>query len=91
MLHRKRWPRGTSVPSKTLEGGSRTNRFRRLFAKLLGAGVLVLVGLFDFYAWKHLVYGEFSFGLWVGFGMMGLLSIAVTFFGLVVAGILLLS
>jgi len=30
-------------------------------------------------------------GLWVGFGIMGLLSIGVTFFGLIIAGILLVS
>jgi hypothetical protein len=66
-------------------------RLRRVRFKLLGIGVLVSVGLFDYYAWKHLAYGQLSIGLWVGFGIMGLLSISVTFFGLVVAGILLLS
>jgi hypothetical protein len=66
-------------------------RLRRIRFKLLGVGVLVLVGLFDYYASRHLVYGQLSMGLWVGFGIMGVLSIGVTFFGLVVAGILLLS
>jgi hypothetical protein len=66
-------------------------RLKRLCVKLVGIGVLLLVGLFDYYASKHLVYGQLSMGLWVGFGIMGLLSIAVTFFGLIVAGILLLS
>jgi hypothetical protein len=66
-------------------------RLRRVRFKLLGIGVLVFVGLFDYYAWKHLAYGQLSIGLWVGFGIMGLLSISITFFGLVVAGILLLS
>jgi hypothetical protein len=64
---------------------------RKLRVKLLGVGVLVLVGLFDYYASRHLVYGQLSMGLWVGFGIMGLLSIGVMFFGLIVAGILLLS
>jgi hypothetical protein len=64
---------------------------RRIRFKLLGFSVLVLVGLFDYYAWRHLAYGQLSVGLWVGFGIMGLLSIAVTLFGLVIAGILLLS
>lgn len=59
--------------------------------KLMGLGVLLLVGLFDYYASRHLVYGQMSMGLWVGFGIMGLLSIAVTFFGLIVAAILLLN
>jgi hypothetical protein len=57
----------------------------------LGATVLVLVGLFDYFAWRHLVYGELSFGLWVGFGMLAFLSIPVTFFGLIAAAVLLMS
>jgi hypothetical protein len=61
---------------------------RRIRVKLLGVGVLVLIGLFDYFAWKHLAYGQLSIGLWVGFGMIALLSIPVTFFGLIVAGIL---
>jgi hypothetical protein len=62
--------------------------FRRIRVKLLGVGPLALVGLFDYYASKHLAYGQLSIGLWVGFGMIALLSIPVTFFGLIVAGIL---
>lgn len=61
---------------------------RRIRVKLIGVGVLVLVGLFDYYGWRHLAYGQLSIGLWVGFGMIALLSIPVTFFGLIVAGIL---
>lgn len=64
-------------------------RFRKIRFKLFGVAVLVLVGVFDYYASKHLAYGELSVGLWVGFGIMGLLSILVTFFGLVVAAIFL--
>lgn len=64
-------------------------RWRRIRFKLLGATVLVMVGLFDYYAWKHLVYGQLSLGLWIGFGMIALLSIPVTFFGLILAAILL--
>jgi hypothetical protein len=64
---------------------------RKVRVKLLGVGVLVLLGLFDYYASRHLVLGQLSMGLWVGFGIMGLLSIGVTFFGLVVAGTLLLG
>jgi hypothetical protein len=30
---------------------------RRMRVKFLGVGVLVLVGLFDYYASRHLVYG----------------------------------
>lgn len=63
--------------------------WRRIRVKLLGVGVLVLVGLFDYYAWRHLAYGHLSIGLWVGFGMIALLSIPVTFFGFIAAGILL--
>jgi hypothetical protein len=69
----------------------RWKRIRRKRFKLLGATVLVLVGLFDYFAWRHLVYGELSFGLWVGFGMLALLSIPVTFFGLIAAAVLLMS
>jgi len=57
----------------------------------LGVVVLVVVGVFDYLAWRHLAYGELSFGLWVGFGMLALLSIPVTFFGLIAAAVLLLS
>ena len=57
--------------------------------RLVGVAVLVIIGLFDYYAWKHLVYGQLSVGLWIGFGMNALLSIPVTFFGLILAGILL--
>lgn len=64
-------------------------RWRRVRFKLLGAAVLAVVDLFDYYAWKHLVYGQLSVGLWVGFGMIALLSIPVTFFGLILAAILL--
>lgn len=64
-------------------------RWRRIRFKLLGATVLVMVGLFDYYAWKHLVYGQLSLGLWIGFGMIALLSIPVTFFGLILAAVLL--
>jgi hypothetical protein len=54
-------------------------------------GVLVLVVLFDYFAWRHLVYGQLSVGLWVGFGMLALLSIPVTFFGLIAAAVFLSS
>jgi hypothetical protein len=64
-------------------------RWRRVRFKLFGAAVLAMIGLFDYYAWKHLVYGQLSVGLWIGFGMNALLSIPVTFFGLILAGILL--
>jgi len=57
----------------------------------LGVVVLVVVDLFDYFAWRHLAYGELSFGLWVGFGMLALLSIPVTFLGLIAAAVLLLS
>jgi hypothetical protein len=70
---------------------SRWKRIRRKRFKLLGATVLVLVGLFDYFAWRHLVYGELSFGLWVGFGLLAMLSIPVTFFGLIAVAVLLLS
>jgi hypothetical protein len=67
---------------------SRFKRIRRKRFKLLGVGVLALVGYFDFFAWKHIVYGQLSVGLWVGFGMLPFLSIPVTFFGLIVAVLL---
>jgi hypothetical protein len=70
---------------------SRFGLIRRKRFKLLGAGVLVVVGLFDYFAWRHLVYGQLSVGLWVGFGMLALLSIPVTFFGLIAAAVLLMS
>jgi hypothetical protein len=70
---------------------SRFRRVRRKRFKLLGITVLVLVGVFDYFAWRHLVYGELSVGLWVGFGVMALLSIPVTFFGLIAAAFLLMS
>ena len=69
----------------------RKRGLRRIRIKLLGVLVLVLVGLFDYWSWRHLAYGQLSLGLWVGFGMLALLSIPVTFFGLVVAAILLTS
>jgi len=47
--------------------------------------------LFDFFAWRHLVYGQLSLGLWVGFGLLPFLSIPVTFFGLIAAAVLLMS
>jgi hypothetical protein len=64
-------------------------KWRIVRFKLLGVAVLAIIGLFDYYAWKHLVYGQLSVGLWIGFGMNALLSIPVTFFGLILAGILL--
>ena len=67
---------------------SQFKRIRRKRFKLSGVVVLVVVGLFDYFAWRHLVYGELSLGLWVGFGMLALLSIPVTFFGLIVATLL---
>ena len=69
----------------------RWKRIRRKRFKLLGICVLGLVGLFDYFAWRHLAYGELSVGLWVGFGMLALLSIPVTFFGLIAAAVLLMS
>jgi len=70
---------------------SRWERIRRKRFKFLGVCVLVLVGFFDYFAWKHLVYGQLSVGLWVGFGLEPLLSIPVTFFGLIAGTILLFS
>ena len=70
---------------------SRFKRIRRKGFKLSGVVVLVAVCLFDYFAWRHLVYGELSVGLWVGFGMLALLSIPVTFFGLITAAVLLMS
>ena len=70
---------------------SRFRRVRRKRVKLLGAIVLVGVGLFDYFAWRHLVYGQLSVGLWVGFGMLALLSIPVTFLGLIAGAVLLMS
>ena len=67
---------------------SRFKRIRRKRFKLSGIGVLAVVGYFDYYAWKHLAYGQLSVGLWVGFGMLAFLSIPVTFFGLIVAVLL---
>jgi hypothetical protein len=67
---------------------SRWKRIRRKRVKVLGIAVLVVVGLFDYFAWRHLVYGQLSLGLWVGFGMLALLSIPVTFFGLIVVVLL---
>jgi hypothetical protein len=67
---------------------SRFKKIRRKRFKLLGIGVLAVVGYFDYYAWKHLAYGQLSVGLWVGFGMLALLSIPITFFGLIVAAVL---
>jgi hypothetical protein len=69
---------------------SRFKRIRRKRFKLLGVGVLAFVGYFDYFAWKHIVYGQLSVGLWVGFGMLPFVSIPVTFFGLV-AAVLLMS
>ena len=69
----------------------RWKRIRRKRFKLLGLSVLLLVGLFDYYALRHLVYGQLSVGIWVGFGMLALLSIPVTFFGLIAAAVLLMS
>jgi hypothetical protein len=70
---------------------SRWKRIRRKRFKFLGVCVLVLIGFFDYFAWKHLVYGQLSLGLWVGFGPLPLLSIPVTFFGLIAGAILLLN
>ena len=69
----------------------RWKRIRRKRFKLLGIVVLVVVGLFDYYALRHLVYGQLSVGIWVGFGALALLSIPVTFFGLIIAAVLLVS
>jgi len=70
---------------------SRWRRIRQKRFKLLGVGVLVLIGLFDYYALRHLVYGQLSVGIWVGFGVLALLSIPVTFFGLIIAAVLLVN
>jgi len=69
----------------------RWKRIRRKRFKLLGLSVLLLVGMFDYYALRHLVYGQLSVGIWVGFGVLALLSIPVTFFGLIIAAVLLVS
>ena len=69
----------------------RWKRIRRKRFKLLGLSVLLLVGLFDYYALRHLVYGQLSVGIWVGFGVLALLSIPVTFFGLIIAAVLLVN
>jgi hypothetical protein len=55
----------------------------------LGLVVLGLVGFFDYFAWRHIVYGELSLGLWVGFGLLPFFSIPITFFGLIAAAALL--
>lgn len=68
---------------------SRFKRVRRKRFKLLGICVLALVSMFDYYAWRHLVYGQLSVGLWVGFGMLAFFSIPVTFFGLIATAFLL--
>lgn len=68
---------------------SRFRRTRRKRFKLLGVFVLAFLGYFDYFAWRHIVYGELSVGLWVGFGMLAFLSIPVTFFGLIAAAVLL--
>ena len=70
---------------------SRWKGIRQKRFKLLGVGVLVLIGLFDYYALRHLVYGQLSVGIWVGFGVLALLSIPVTFFGLIIAAVLLVN
>ena len=70
---------------------SRWKRIRRKRFRFLGVCVLVLVGFFDYFAWKHLAYGQMSLGLWVGFGLLPLLSIPVTFFGLIAGAVLLSS
>jgi hypothetical protein len=70
---------------------SRFRRIRRKRFRLLGICVLALVGYFDYFAWRHLVYGQLSFGQWIGFGILPLLSIPVTFFGLITAVFLLMS
>ena len=67
----------------------RFRRIRKKRFKLLGVVMLALVAVFDYYAWRHLVYGELSLGLWIGFGMLAFLSIPVTFFGLIIAVVLL--
>ena len=67
---------------------SRFKRIRRKRFKLLGIVVLAIVGYFDYYAWKHLAYGQLGVGLRVGFGVPAFLSIPVTFFGLIVAVLL---
>ena len=64
-------------------------RWRRVRFKLLGAVVLAMIGSFDYYAWKHRTYGQLSVALWIGFGINALISIPVTFFGLILACILL--
>jgi hypothetical protein len=69
----------------------RWKRIRRKRFKLLGVVVIVVVGVFDYFAWRHLSYGELSFGLWIGFGLLAMLSIPVTFFGLIAATVLLMS
>jgi hypothetical protein len=66
----------------------RWRRIRRKRFKVSGLVVLGLVGFFDYFAWKHIVYGQLSLGLWVGFGLLPFLTIPVTFFGLIVAAIL---
>jgi hypothetical protein len=70
---------------------SRWKRTRRKRFKLLGVAVLVVVALFDYFAWRHLAYGELSVGLWVGFGMLAMLSIPITFFGFIAGAVLLAS
>src|SRR5436853_7061003 len=70
---------------------SRWKRIRRKRFKFLGVCVLALVGFFDYFAWKHLVYGQLSVCLWVGFRLLPLLSILVTFFGLIASAVLLFS
>jgi hypothetical protein len=82
-------PSGPKLPLARLV--FRWKRIRRKRFKLLGIALLAVVGLFDYFAWRHLVYGELSVGLWVGFGLLAMLSIPVTFFGLIAAAVLLMS
>lgn len=72
-------------------GVSEFRQIRRKSFKLLGIAVLAVVSYFGYHAWKHLVYGQLSVSLRVGFGMLPLLPIPVTFFGLIIGTVLLIS
>ena len=62
----KSMPEPLVVPSKpklrSARVVSRFRQIRRKRFKLMGIGVLAVVGYFDYYAWKHLAYGSVECG-----------------------------
>ncbi len=52
---------------------------------LIGLGVLALVGVFDYWVWSNLIHsGLGQIGALVGFGILALISIPVTIFGVLI-------